>query len=102
MLITFRYNKADFESEEQQTKHSNADTISTNQLLIFEDTSSEDDNPLNWDPVVEACNKHVALSQVDSGIYAFARTLRLLIYLFTFSSFYVFSRPRFHGSPKGF
>lgn len=34
---------------------------------MFEGPSSEEDNPLNWDPVVEALNKHVALSQVDSG-----------------------------------
>jgi hypothetical protein len=39
----------------------------TDQLIMFEGPSSEEDNPLNWDPVVEACNKHVALSQVDSG-----------------------------------
>lgn len=55
---------ADFESE--QTKPSDLETNSTDPMT-FEGPSSEDDNPLNWDPVVEACNKHVALSQVDSG-----------------------------------
>lgn len=59
---------ADFESEPLQTKHSDVDTNSTDGgILLFEGPSSEEDNPLNWDPIVEACNKHVALSQVDSG-----------------------------------
>lgn len=69
MLIS-RYDIADFESEEQLTHRSDtaADTIYVGEMLMFEGPSSEDDNPLNWDPVVEACNKHVALSQVDSGM----------------------------------
>ncbi|XP_025197941.1 uncharacterized protein LOC112596463 isoform X3 [Melanaphis sacchari] len=59
---------SDFESETLQTKHSDVDTNSTDGgILLFEGPSSEEDNPLNWDPIVEACNKHVALSQVDSG-----------------------------------
>ncbi|XP_060838446.1 uncharacterized protein LOC132920232 isoform X2 [Rhopalosiphum padi] len=59
---------SDFESEPLQTKHSDVDTNSTDGgILLFEGPSSEEDNPLNWDPIVEACNKHVALSQVDSG-----------------------------------
>jgi len=60
--------KADFESEPLQTKHSDVDINSTDGgILLLEGPSSEEDNPLNWDPIVEACNKHVALSQVDSG-----------------------------------
>ncbi|XP_050524514.1 uncharacterized protein LOC126896095 isoform X2 [Daktulosphaira vitifoliae] len=35
--------------------------------LMFDSPSSEEDNPLNWDPVLEACNKHVTLTQIDSG-----------------------------------
>ncbi|XP_060878236.1 uncharacterized protein LOC132950711 isoform X3 [Metopolophium dirhodum] len=59
---------SDFESEPLQTKRSDVDTNSANGgILLFEGPSSEEDNPLIWDPVVEACNKHVALSQVDSG-----------------------------------
>lgn len=59
---------ADFESEPLQTKRSDVDTNSVNHgILLFEGPSSEEDNPLIWDPIVEACNKHVALSQVDSG-----------------------------------
>ncbi|XP_022162051.1 uncharacterized protein LOC111027877 isoform X2 [Myzus persicae] len=59
---------SDFESEPLQTKRSAVDTNSTDGgILLFEGPSSEEDNPLVWDPVVEACNKHVALSQVDSG-----------------------------------
>ncbi|XP_025419497.1 uncharacterized protein LOC112689843 isoform X2 [Sipha flava] len=54
---------SDFEPE-QQTSNMRP---TTDQLIMFEGPSSEEDNPLNWDPVVEACNKHVALSQVDSG-----------------------------------
>ncbi|KAL5240559.1 hypothetical protein ACI65C_007969 [Semiaphis heraclei] len=59
---------SDFESEPLQTKHSDVDTNSIDGgILLFDGPSSEEDNPLVWDPVVEACNKHVALSQVDSG-----------------------------------
>ncbi|XP_050425067.1 uncharacterized protein LOC126836086 isoform X2 [Adelges cooleyi] len=52
--------------ESELIKPSEIDGRSIDQLT-FEGPSSEEDNPLNWDPVVEACNKHVALSQADSG-----------------------------------
>lgn len=60
---------ADYESEQLlQTRHSDVDDNSfCTDRMMFEGPSSDDDNPLHWDPVVEACNKHVALSQVDSG-----------------------------------
>lgn len=62
---------ADLEFEQLQTKRSDrTDDISSlaDRMMMFESPScSEEDNPLIWDPVVEACNKHVTLSQVDSG-----------------------------------
>lgn len=68
LLICFRVCAADFESEQQTNEKCSTtaatDANSTDRSIIF---SSEEDNPLNWDPVVEACNKHVTLSQVDSG-----------------------------------
>lgn len=62
---------ADFESEDVvSTKRSNdMDTNSffTDRITLNGPCSSDEDHPLRWDPVVEACNKHVTLSQVDSG-----------------------------------
>lgn len=60
---------ADFESDPTHAERSDVDiaNCTDGEILLFEGPSSEEDNPLNWDPVVEACNKHVALSQVDSG-----------------------------------
>lgn len=60
---------ADYESEQLlQTRRPDVDNNSFNiDRMMFEGLSSDDDNPLHWDPVAEACNKHVALSQVDSG-----------------------------------
>lgn len=59
---------ADFELEHDRTKPSDTDTNSSVvDPMTFEGPSSEEDNPLVWDPVVEARNKHVELSQVDSG-----------------------------------
>ncbi|VVC27014.1 Hypothetical protein CINCED_3A017071 [Cinara cedri] len=58
---------SDFELEHDRTSRSDFDTNSTVDHMTFESPSSEEDNLLIWDPVVEACNKHVALFQVDSG-----------------------------------
>jgi len=61
---------ADFELEQMQPKHLNHNTVSSfmDRIMVFgSSSSSEEENPLTWDPVMEACNKHVALSQVDSG-----------------------------------
>lgn len=73
-IMTFFYvcfRIADFESEQQTNKRPTAVAADLMNPVVrstmFEGPSSEEDNPLNWDPVVEACNKHVALSQVDSG-----------------------------------
>lgn len=52
---------------EQQTKLLDAERCNSADRLMFESHSSEEENILNWDPIVEACNKHVTLSQVDSG-----------------------------------
>lgn len=92
---------ADFESEPTKLLD-DVDANSTDGRMTFESPSSDEDNPLNWDPVVEACNKHVALSQVDSGNKYYTYVVCFYDSLFDSETVFHFCRTRIYGSSTRF
>jgi len=58
---------ADLELEQLQMSHEDPNSPAERILLFRSPSSSDEESPLIWDPMAEAFNKHVALSQADSG-----------------------------------